>query len=115
MRHEAISEFKDADGKVVGMDSMTMPFPLASPELISGLEVGDRIEMQFDVRWDGDHPLEITVIEALPPGTRLAFEPPAPEEPAPALPSADPPSPSELTNDDGSAESEPPIAPDSSP
>ena len=64
----------DADSEVVGMDSMTMPFPLADPALAAGLAAGDRIEMEFEVRWNGDDPLLITALEKLPPETRLAFE-----------------------------------------
>ena len=74
MRHEAIAEFKDADGEVVGMESMTMPFPVDDAELIAGLEAGDRIALDFEVRWDEGHPLRITAIEKLPPETRLGFE-----------------------------------------
>ncbi len=71
VRHEAIPEFKDADGEVVGMEPMTMPFPLADPELLAGLEVGDKIEMEFEVRWHGDYPLRVTAIAELPPETPL--------------------------------------------
>lgn len=74
VRHEAVPGFKDADGEVVGMESMTMPFPLADASLAAGLAAGDRIEMEFEVRWDGGNPLRITVLEKLPPDTRLEFE-----------------------------------------
>ena len=72
--HEAILDFKNAEGKIVGMESMSMGFPLADAELTADLAVGDRIRMDFEVRWDGGHPLTITAIEKLPPETRLAFE-----------------------------------------
>lgn len=72
--HEAIVEFKDMEGEVVGMESMSMGFPLADDELAAGLAVGDRIRMDFDVRWDSGHPLTLTAIEKLPPDTRLDFE-----------------------------------------
>lgn len=74
VRHEAIEGFRNAGGEVVGMESMTMPFPLADASLAAGLEAGDRIEMEFEVRWDSGHPLRITAIDELPPETRLAFE-----------------------------------------
>ncbi len=88
IRHEAIPDFKNADGEVVGMDSMTMPFPVADAGLLAGIEAGDRIEMEFVVRWSGGHPLEIVAMEKLPPETRLAFEtaPEAEAEPAEAEP-----------------------------
>ncbi len=79
IRHEAIPDFKNADGEVVGMDSMTMPFPVADAGLLAGIEAGDRIEMEFEVRWSGGHPLQLTAIDKLPPDARLAFEAGAPE------------------------------------
>ncbi len=72
--HEAIAEFKDMDGEIVGMESMTMGFPLAEDELAAGLAVGDRIRIDFDVSWDAGNPLTITAIEKLPAETRLDFE-----------------------------------------
>ena len=63
VRHEAIADFRDADGEVVGMESMTMPFPLADAALTAGVEPGDKVEMVFEVRWDGGHPLRITALE----------------------------------------------------
>ena len=76
VRHEAIPEFKNADGEVVGMEPMSMSFPLADLALVDGLAVGDRVEMSFDVSWHGGNPLSITAIEKLPADTRLAFEDP---------------------------------------
>lgn len=72
--HEAIPEFKDAEGQIVGMESMTMGFPLADSVLAADLSVGDRIRLDFEVRWDSGHPLTITALEKLPSETRLAFE-----------------------------------------
>ncbi len=97
IRHEAIPSFKNADGEIVGMESMSMPFPLADAELIAGLEVGDRVEMDFEVSWHGGNPLRVTAIEKLAADTRLAFEtaatesPAPPDETAPETPTATPP------------------------
>lgn len=80
VRHEAIPSFKNADGEVVGMESMSMSFPLADVALTAGVAAGDRIEMEFDVNWSGrGNPLKVTAIEKLPEGTRLAFETAAPD------------------------------------
>ena len=82
VRHEAIPSFKNEDGEVVGMDTMSMPFPLADQALVDGLAPGDRIVMDFEVSWHGGNPLEVTAIEKLPEGTRLDFEAaPEPEDP----------------------------------
>ena len=74
VHHEDIPDFKNIDGEAVGMDSMTMGFPLADIELPEGLGVGDKIEMEFEVRWSGGNPLAITALEKLPADTRLSFE-----------------------------------------
>ncbi len=73
VRHEAIPGFKDADGRIVGMDSMSMPFPLADVSLVAGIEAGDKIEMELEVSWHGGNPLKVTAIERLPARTRLDF------------------------------------------
>ncbi len=74
VRHEALPDFKSSQGEVVGMESMTMPFPLADPALADSLAAGDKIEMEFEVRWDSGNPLSITAIEKLPSETSLSFE-----------------------------------------
>lgn len=74
VRHEAIPSFLGSDGEIVGMESMTMPFPLADASLGDGLEVGDKIELEFEVRWDEGHPLRVTAIEELPFETQLNFK-----------------------------------------
>ena len=90
VRHEAIPGFKNADGEVVGMESMSMPFPLDDVALVAGLAAGDRIEMTFEVSWHGGNPLAVTAIEKLPADTRLAFEAAEPESDQ-GPPSSDPP------------------------
>lgn len=74
VRHEAIPEFVGVEGEVVGMASMTMPFPLADDVSLEGLETGDKVEMTFEVRWDGSEPLRVVELRELPPGTTLDFE-----------------------------------------
>lgn len=75
IHHEAIPEFKDAGGEVVGMESMAMPFAVADPAMLEGLAAGDRIAFELEMRWQGKDPLLITRLEKLPPETRLAFDP----------------------------------------
>ncbi len=45
--HEPIDEFADVDGRVVGMNSMAMDFPLAPGVSAEGLRVGDVVELRF--------------------------------------------------------------------
>ncbi len=89
IRHEAIPGFKDLDGKVVGMDSMTMPFSVtaAGAASLAGIAGGDRVELRLEMRWRGSAtPAAVTVLSKLPAGTRLDFDPP--DEEAPAQPTA---------------------------
>ena len=74
VRHEAIDDFVDATGKVVGMDAMVMPFDVAAPLTAKGLAVGDKVEVRFSMDWKGSR-LRVERMERLPPGTPLRFGP----------------------------------------
>ena len=75
IRHEAIPQFRGMDGKVVGMDAMTMPFPLGPGASAEGLAAGDRIEFVLELRWqDARGPVLVTRLSRLPAGTRLSFD-----------------------------------------
>ena len=52
--HEALPSFKRADGDVVGMKEMVMPFPLGDGVELGGLGPGDPITFSFEVRWRQD-------------------------------------------------------------
>lgn len=83
IRHEAIPDFRSETGELVGMASMTMPFPLAQGVSIDGLAVGDRVEFTFEVRWQSTRePMAVTAIDKLPAGTRLEFDPAEPAAPS---------------------------------
>lgn len=63
LQHEAVPGFRDENGKVVGMDAMTMPFPLAPDVPLTGLAVGDAVLFTLEVRWSDDRqPVRITRI-----------------------------------------------------
>lgn len=51
VRHEAMPHFVGQDGQL-GMDTMTMPFPLASGFVVDGLAPGDKITLTFEVDYD---------------------------------------------------------------
>jgi Cu/Ag efflux protein CusF len=51
VHHEAIPDFRDAQGSVVGMDEMTMGFPPAEGLDLDGFAVGDKVEVTFEVDW----------------------------------------------------------------
>jgi Cu/Ag efflux protein CusF len=77
IRHEAIDDFVDRDGKVVGMAPMVMPFAV-EPSLARGLAVGDKVEIRFAVDWSGPT-FQVEHVGKLPAATQLRFvaeEPP---------------------------------------
>ncbi len=73
VHHEAIDDFANAKGDVIGMNAMTMPFPLASPDLAKDLAPKDVIQMTFSLDWQANRPLEVVAIEKLPQETQLEF------------------------------------------
>ena len=76
LRHESIPDFRDRSGKLVGMFSMTMPFAVGPDVELDGFEVGDRVEFDFEVRWNAaTRPLLVTRLAPLAAGTRLEFDP----------------------------------------
>jgi hypothetical protein len=73
IRHEAIDGFADRDGKRVGMDPMSMPFPVAEGVSLAGLAPGDVVRCTLEVDWQQRSPVKIAAIEKLPAGTQLTF------------------------------------------
>ena len=71
--HEAIDDFVAANGEVVGMDAMTMSFPLAADVEIGGLASGDVVAFDLLVDWAAEPLARIIGLERLPPGTDLVF------------------------------------------
>jgi Cu/Ag efflux protein CusF len=72
IRHEAIDDFEDASRRVVGMDSMVMPFALAPEVSLEGVRVGDAVEVVIAVGWEPPS-LRIERLRELPEGTALRF------------------------------------------
>lgn len=50
VQHEAIPDYRDDSGTVVGMSAMTMPFYLASGVKLDAVGVGDKVEMVLEQR-----------------------------------------------------------------
>lgn len=75
VHHEAIPEFVGFTG-IKGMESMSMPFPLAKGLSLDGLGLGDPVEVTFVV-WmtPGHRGFEARGVRKLPSSTRLNFEP----------------------------------------
>lgn len=73
LTHEAIDNWVGRSGKIVGMSTMTMPFPMAEDVSLEGIEPGDKIEVQLHVDWEADLPIRITGLRELPRDTELDF------------------------------------------
>lgn len=71
--HEPIHDFADREGKVVGMDSMPMPFPVAEGVSLAGIEVSDVVEIDLRVDWEAEPAVEVVEVRELPAGTKLVF------------------------------------------
>lgn len=78
VHHEPIPSFRATwpDGNL-GMNSMIMPFPVAEGLSLTGIEVGDIVELTFEVRYDAEtgalKDYEVTDIATLPADTELNF------------------------------------------
>ncbi len=71
VHHEALADFRDRDGKPSEMESMSMPFTVAPGVSLAGIAPGDKVEMTFEVRWEGGAPLRIVALHELPESTAL--------------------------------------------
>lgn len=78
VRHEAMPNFRGENNEI-GMDTMTMPFPLAGGLTLEGLAVGDKINLAFEVDFDTAtgklKAYRATGFTKLPPETELDFSP----------------------------------------
>ena len=73
LHHEAVDDFVTRDGKVEGMDSMTMPFLVARNVPLRDIKPGDKIEVILHVDWQADRAVEITGLRKLAPDQKLDF------------------------------------------
>ncbi|MBU6413958.1 MAG: copper-binding protein [Planctomycetes bacterium] len=76
IQHERIADFKDSSGKVVGMNSMIMDFPLAPGLSIAGLAKGDKVEVVMEVDWSQLPPHRAASIKKIDAATVLDFSNP---------------------------------------
>lgn len=71
--HEAIDDWVGRSGKVEGMDTMAMPFPVAKGVPLEGIQANDKVEVKLHVDWESERPVEIREVRELPPDTKLDF------------------------------------------
>jgi Cu/Ag efflux protein CusF len=67
LAHDAVPDFVDIDGKVVGMAAMTMPFPVAPSVDLGAYQPADRVRATFVVRFHGSPAYEVTRLEKISP------------------------------------------------
>jgi Cu/Ag efflux protein CusF len=72
VKHEPIDRYTK-DGKIVGMNTMIMPFPLAEGVTVADIEPGDKVRIRFEVRTDDYITLKATKVTKLPDDTDLTF------------------------------------------
>lgn len=70
IHHERIQAIRNFEGALVPMESMTMPFYRTGVSL-SGIDVGDVVELEFSVHYDADPTLRLARITELPADTAL--------------------------------------------
>jgi Cu/Ag efflux protein CusF len=70
IEHEPIPTFVNREGRVVGMNSMVMPFTPAPGVSLEGYKAGDIVEFTFEVRWKNGGS-RLTNLRKLPPDTAL--------------------------------------------
>lgn len=73
IHHARIPNFRDEHGKVVGMRSMTMPFPVADGVSLAGIAPGDPVEFTFAIAWKAPAGHQVMRIHKLPAGTVVDF------------------------------------------
>jgi hypothetical protein len=72
IRHEAIDDFVNEAGVVVGMDSMVMQFDVAPAVALDDVRVGDKVEVRLAVAWSPPV-LRVEQLRKLPADTALRF------------------------------------------
>lgn len=73
LRHEAIPDFADRDGRPVGMPSMVMALDLSPSASTQDLRTGDKVEVRLAVDWSRPL-LQIEQIRKLSPDTPLQLD-----------------------------------------
>ncbi len=80
LNHEAVDQFMDRQGEIVGMDPMSMPFPVAKDVSLEGIRATDVVEFDLHVDWSQEPAAQITRIRKLPAGTKLDFRAAKPQK-----------------------------------
>jgi len=71
IQHERIASFRNREGQVSSMPSMKMNFRVDEASQTRSLVVSDKIDFEFEVRWQSGMPLHVLRIEKLAQSTAL--------------------------------------------
>lgn len=76
IHHEALPDFKNKEGKVVGMPEMIMDFEQLAPDVkLTDFKVGDVVDFTFEVRWSPRVVTRVSNMRKLDAGTVLPLKP----------------------------------------
>lgn len=73
VHHEAIPDFVGVTGEPEPMEAMTMTFTVDPDLPLDGVTVGQKVEFDLVVDWDGSPPALVTRLAPLPAETELRF------------------------------------------
>jgi Cu/Ag efflux protein CusF len=73
VRHEPIDSFRDAEGQIVGMSTMGMPFTPGKGVSLEGIKPGDKVEMRWVMQWKPETKEYVESVRKLPAETQLRF------------------------------------------
>lgn len=74
VKHEPIDNFRGADGRIVGMNSMGMPFTPGEGVSLEAIEPGDKIELTWVMQWNPEAREFVESVRKLPATTPLRFK-----------------------------------------
>lgn len=70
VHHETIPDYRSINGSI-GMNEMAMPIPVPDRSVLTGISVGDKVELTFGERFEPDHKMGLISIIKLPQETKL--------------------------------------------
>jgi hypothetical protein len=73
VKHEPVDNFRNADGQIVGMSTMGMPFTPGKGVSLEEIKPGDKIEMRWVLQWKPEAKEYVESVRKLPMETQLRF------------------------------------------
>jgi Cu/Ag efflux protein CusF len=73
VKHEPIREYKDREGKVVGMGTMTMSFTPGPGVSLEGIEKGDKVELVWEMWYRPRMRERVVSVKELPAETVMEY------------------------------------------